>query len=581
MNKLHLSRYRPAIYLFITAFLFISIAIISNNVSNIRDIRPKAATTLTLRPASEGRYTDFDLQFPSGGFWNTWDKVDDVSTDDDSTYIEATNNGFGDKNHSFEPPFFSLPADSVIDSIKVFAYVKKIGSTNAGINIMLNNFQRETWSPFTSLTENYAFYSLTYSINPWTGQPWTISEVRDLDFGVNANIGTVRVTQIYMEITYSDPPAPPPPPLQPPTVSLSASSTSVSYGGSTTLTWTVGGGTPSSCPASGGWSGDKSISGGSQTVSNLTSDTTFTISCSNSAGSDSDSVTVTVGAAPDTTAPTVSITSPSNGSTISGTKTFSASASDAGGIASIVLRIGSSNKKTCFNTNSCSYSWNTTSGSNGSYTLRATATDNAGLSNSDTHSVTVSNSSGSPVPDPDPDPDPQPPPPVPPPPGGGLPSLPSPPTGIPGVAVPIDPDIVNILKIKLSVPYLLGNITSPLIVGGFVQDLELKPGKSDYEVDVRGAKFALGKTLNIQIGGNKALIKKLKLKTKAPKQPVKFGILYLGDTNRDNKINDGDFQRYLDSIPTQDESSDVNADGVVNSLDWAILLVNFGKNGSR
>ena len=204
-------------------------------------------------------------------------------------------------------------------------------------------------------------------------------------------------------------------------------------------------------------------------------------------------------------------------------------------------------------------------------------------------SVTVNVGSKPPDPDPDPDPDPTPDPPpdggggtpLPPPPGGGLPSLPSPPTGIPGVAVPIDPDIVNILKIKLSVPYLLGNITSPLIVGGFVQDLELKPGKSDYEVDVRGAKFALGKTLNIQIGGNKALIKKLKLKTKAPKQPVKFGILYLGDTNRDNKINDGDFLRYLDSIPTQDESSDVNADGVVNSLDWAILMVNFGRIGDR
>ena len=191
-----------------------------------------------------------------------------------------------------------------------------------------------------------------------------------------------------------------------------------------------------------------------------------------------------------------------------------------------------------------------------------------------------------PTPDPEPPPDggvgtPQPPQPPPPPPGGGLPILPPPPPSIPGVAAPIDSEIVNILKINLSVPFLLGNITSPLIVGGFVQDLELKPGVSAYEVDVRGAKFALGKTLTIQIGGNKTLIKKLKLKTKAPKQPVKFGTLYLGDTNRDNKINDGDFQRYLDSVPTQDEYSDVNADGVVNSLDWAILIVNFGRIGNR
>lgn len=169
----------------------------------------------------------------------------------------------------------------------------------------------------------------------------------------------------------------------------------------------------------------------------------------------------------------------------------------------------------------------------------------------------------------------------PPPPGGGLPSLPPPPTSIPGVDAPIDPNIVNILKINLSVPYLLGNIKSPLIVGGFAQDLELKPGQTDYEVDVRGTKFALGRTLNIQIGGNKALIKKLNIKTKAPKQPVKFGALYLGDTNRDNKINEKDITTFLDSLKNKETNGDINLDGAINSFDWAILIANFGRIGDR
>jgi hypothetical protein len=87
----------------------------------------------------------------------------------------------------------------------------------------------------------------------------------------------------------------------PPTVNLSASPTSVSSGGSSTLSWSTSG-SPTSCTASGGWSGSKSVSGGSQAISNITGNTTYTITCSNSAGSDGDSATVTVSGG---TAPTV------------------------------------------------------------------------------------------------------------------------------------------------------------------------------------------------------------------------------------------------------------------------------------
>jgi hypothetical protein len=60
------------------------------------------------------------------------------------------------------------------------------------------------------------------------------------------------------------------------TVTLTASP--VTSGGSTTLTWSTTG-NPTSCTASGGWSGSKSTSGGSQTINNLTSSTSFTLIC--------------------------------------------------------------------------------------------------------------------------------------------------------------------------------------------------------------------------------------------------------------------------------------------------------------
>jgi hypothetical protein len=92
-------------------------------------------------------------------------------------------------------------------------------------------------------------------------------------------------------------------------------------------------------------------------------------------------------AAVDTTAPSVSITAPSNGATVSGTVTISFSASDANGISSRVIKVDGVTKST-----SSSFSWDTTAVSNGAHTIQCTATDPSGNTGSDTHSVTVSNS---------------------------------------------------------------------------------------------------------------------------------------------------------------------------------------------
>lgn len=84
-----------------------------------------------------------------------------------------------------------------------------------------------------------------------------------------------------------------PPPPGAPTVDLTASPTSVNSGSASTLTWTVSG-SPTSCSASGDWSGSKSITGGSQSTGNLTSAKNYTITCSNSYGSSFDSASVSV-----------------------------------------------------------------------------------------------------------------------------------------------------------------------------------------------------------------------------------------------------------------------------------------------
>ncbi|MBI2024268.1 LamG domain-containing protein, partial [Candidatus Giovannonibacteria bacterium] len=75
-----------------------------------------------------------------------------------------------------------------------------------------------------------------------------------------------------------------------PTVSISASPTSIISGNSSTLTWTST--NASSCTASGGWMGIKTISG--TEVLFPTVSTTYTLTCSGSGGTISQSVTVSV-----------------------------------------------------------------------------------------------------------------------------------------------------------------------------------------------------------------------------------------------------------------------------------------------
>lgn len=74
-----------------------------------------------------------------------------------------------------------------------------------------------------------------------------------------------------------------------PTVSFSASPTSVNSGGTTGLSWSSANTT--SCTASGGWSGSKAISGNEISPS-ITAPTIFTISCTGSGGTVSKSVNV-------------------------------------------------------------------------------------------------------------------------------------------------------------------------------------------------------------------------------------------------------------------------------------------------
>jgi putative lipoic acid-binding regulatory protein len=106
------------------------------------------------------------------------------------------------------------------------------------------------------------------------------------------------------------------------------------------------------------------------------------------------SVTVTVqNQAVDTTLPTVSLTAPAGGATVSGTVAVSATASDNVGVAGVQFRVDGANIGAEDTTSPYSVSWNTATIANGNHTLTAVARDAAGnTATSASQSVTVSNS---------------------------------------------------------------------------------------------------------------------------------------------------------------------------------------------
>ena len=80
-----------------------------------------------------------------------------------------------------------------------------------------------------------------------------------------------------------------------PSVAISANPASISSGGASTLTWSSS--NASSCSASGAWSGTKSTSG-TQSTGVLSATSTYSLSCTGTGGSASQSTTVTVTSAP-------------------------------------------------------------------------------------------------------------------------------------------------------------------------------------------------------------------------------------------------------------------------------------------
>ncbi|MBI4438021.1 hypothetical protein HY631_03680, partial [Candidatus Uhrbacteria bacterium] len=183
----------------------------------------------------------------------------------------------------------------------------------------------------------------------------------------------------------------PPPPPDTTAPLISAVSTPLISSSTATVTWTTNESSDSqveygSTTAYGSSTPINSsmVSSHSQGLSGLNSNTLYhyRVKSKDAAGNlavSTDS-TFTTPAVADVSPPTVSITAPASGSTVSGTITVSASASDNVGVVGVQFKLDGVNLEAEDTTAHYVISWNTTTATNGSHTLTAVARDAAGNS---------------------------------------------------------------------------------------------------------------------------------------------------------------------------------------------------------
>jgi hypothetical protein len=172
--------------------------------------------------------------------------------------------------------------------------------------IAAKNGQKKPWEvvPYTGWTFKVPYNDGTHSVGvAWDPESRLAYVVAPCSYGQCDPV--VHVFRIGYGAG-SSVPAPSPAP----TMTMSANPRSISSGGSSTLTWSSTNTT--SCTASGAWSGTKGTSG-SQSTGALTSNSTYSLTCTGGGGTGNQSATVTVTSSP-STAPSSTTNNVSNGS---------------------------------------------------------------------------------------------------------------------------------------------------------------------------------------------------------------------------------------------------------------------------
>jgi len=168
---------------------------------------PSVAATpivVVLRPMANSSLIEWSK---SGGGGKNFDRVDEATSDGDATYVYTSRAAFDvyalqDLSFAGTIDFVRLKAVARLSSgICQVGTVVYPGCFTMGITIDGPSWYQNRFV----LNSTYATYSHTYTVNPWTGQAWTVAQVNALKGIINQNDGesTVRVTQFWAEVQFT------------------------------------------------------------------------------------------------------------------------------------------------------------------------------------------------------------------------------------------------------------------------------------------------------------------------------------------------------------------------------------------
>ena len=164
--------------------------------------------TLIFRPNATGDETLIDEQYPTSG--EHWDKVDEETADDDSTYVASNTPPWKEDLYHIPDHSTQTAGGSVnyVEAYMVCRATANITQPSAYVHIKTNGVEDSSSSE--NMTTSYATYSYQWDNNPQTDSPWVWSEIDALQIGVGLRQPvegqSTRCTQVYTEVSYDAPP---------------------------------------------------------------------------------------------------------------------------------------------------------------------------------------------------------------------------------------------------------------------------------------------------------------------------------------------------------------------------------------